>query len=504
MTIDAQRIPAAEAWANIARANPYSRWYVDASHPAWSKSAQKRLNDPVCLPRFASSFKLDSDDQIYCIGSCFARHIETELQRQGFTVLSRPCEIDRPDTLNKYSAPSMLNEVRWALDPAVEFPEGSLIPDGAGFVDPHASFGAARPREVVLASRRAMLESARGLARAGLVFITLGLVEAWYDHAFGLYLNWAPPFAATRREPERFELRVLPYIENLKALEDIHRLIARYGRPDARIVITVSPVPFQATFTAQDVLIANTHSKSTLHAVAQDFARMHPNVDYVPSFECVTNSDRRLAWEEDRIHVTDGLVRANILSFVREYSSAPARVAAANVELAALLESLDQIDTAARPTVALPDFLTASDVQAFPAGLPRISSSSSLMPSLGPENMAAGDEVPWHAESPPSYPEWLQFDYAAPLASGALWLQCQDRFPERGPTAFALLGGDPASDRWDVLLKVERTEWRSGSQWQSWRLDPAVAAYPSYRMIFVASSDPTLLTLQRAWLQPRV
>jgi hypothetical protein len=176
-------------------------------------------------------------------------------------------------------------------------------------------------------------------------------------------------------------------MDALDALEQIYDLLVRYGRPDLHLVVTVSPVPFQATFTEQDVLVANTYSKSTLHAVAQDFARSHANVDYLPSFECVTNSDRRLAWEEDRIHVTDTLVRANILAFIRAYSGEPSRAAEAEAALQSLLDSVGHSSLSTSPESELPDFLTASDARVFPAGVPKITASSSLSPALGPGNL---------------------------------------------------------------------------------------------------------------------
>jgi hypothetical protein len=88
-------------------------------------------------------------------------------------------------------------------------------------------------------------------------------------------------------------------------------------------VLTVSPVPFTSTFSDQDVVVANSYSKATLRAVAQDFAQRYDAVDYVPVYESVVNSSNDVAWKGDRIHVTDIAVRANVLHFLANYLANP-------------------------------------------------------------------------------------------------------------------------------------------------------------------------------------
>ena len=51
-----------------------------------------------------------------------------------------------------------------------------------------------------------------------------------------------------------------------------------------KIVLTVYPVPFSDTFSGQDVIVANTYSKSVLRCVAQDLTELYDHVDYFPSY----------------------------------------------------------------------------------------------------------------------------------------------------------------------------------------------------------------------------
>jgi Flp pilus assembly protein TadD len=136
------------------------------------------------------------------------------------------------------------------------------------------------------------------------VVVTLGMVEAWFDARLGLYHNGPPPGPALRREPDRFQLHVLSVEETLDALQAMHGLLKRFGHPEFRIMLTVSPVPLKATFTGRDCLAANTYSKAALRAAAEEFAWAHPEVDYFPSYEMVTLTGREQAFDRDNIHVT--------------------------------------------------------------------------------------------------------------------------------------------------------------------------------------------------------
>lgn len=103
-------------------------------------------------------------------------------------------------------------------------------------------------------------------------------------------------------------------------MRELYDVIARFARPGARIVVTVSPAPMTETFTAGDVLAANTYGKSTLRAAAEDSARPRANVDYYPSYDAVLTSHRSLAYNAgDDLHVLDSAVRAVIEHFLRTY-----------------------------------------------------------------------------------------------------------------------------------------------------------------------------------------
>jgi len=82
------------------------------------------------------------------------------------------------------------------------------------------------------------------------------------------------------------------------------------------VILTVSPVPLQITQRPIDVMVANTYSKSVLRTAAETAVAKLPFVTYFPSYESVTLSDRKIAWLDDLIHVSEPIVRHNVRRMV--------------------------------------------------------------------------------------------------------------------------------------------------------------------------------------------
>jgi tetratricopeptide (TPR) repeat protein len=90
-------------------------------------------------------------------------------------------------------------------------------------------------------------------------------------------------------------------------------------------------VPLHATFTTSDVAVANTYSKSVLRSVVEVLVAERANVEYFPSYESVTLTDRSLAYVDDQVHVAGGVVRFNVERMVRRYVKSAALEAASTI-----------------------------------------------------------------------------------------------------------------------------------------------------------------------------
>ena len=337
------------AWRNLL-ASKASRWTAAATDPAYGESAHGRLAAGIALPRVAPKFPLREDDVFFCIGSCFARNIEEHLIYRGIAVESKSIAFEkrtgRPNAyVNKFTTGSILNELRWSLA-GEPFPASSLVETDEGWRDLQLAPSAVPlPLDDARARRVMVTEYFRRIRSATVVVITLGLIEAWYDAQARVMLNAAPSLAQTRRSPGRFRLHVTDYAENLAALRAVYDLLAAHAAPGVRIVVTVSPVPMRESFTGQDVLVANTYSKSVLRVAADDSARDRANVQYYPSYEAVTVSNRALTYSgADDLHVLDAAVDTITGDFLRTYGVTRERPHPEFVELHYLFANPDVHD----------------------------------------------------------------------------------------------------------------------------------------------------------------
>jgi tetratricopeptide (TPR) repeat protein len=294
------------------------------------KAAQDARLLPFCQPGIKPTFSIQPEDLIFTIGSCFARNIEQHLIGEGFNVavsrFEEMCDDEgvmvKSNTLNKFVAQSIVNELHWALEPGAEFPLGSIVEvRDDRFLDMQLAPGLLPTGlETALGTRRAVSRYMRLVKDAKIVIVTLGLAEAWYDTEYDLYTNTMPMKATANRFPHRFEHHVLEYNQLVLALRDMLRLLEQYGHPEFRMLLTVSPVALGSTFTEHDALVANCYSKSVQRAAAEAICRENPRVDYLPTYESVTLSEPSVAWREDRAHVSTEVVRLNVLRMQNAYA----------------------------------------------------------------------------------------------------------------------------------------------------------------------------------------
>jgi tetratricopeptide (TPR) repeat protein len=311
------RIDSAEALKNI----------KDNSVGRWPRRDEPGRLSPIAKPQFKPSFSLKSGDTIFTIGSCFARHVERELGNRGFQLPTRKLfESDEDfgavglDVLNNYGTPSIYNELAWAFDENFD-PNICFHPVRDSWVDMHLHTSI-RPTslDVLVNRRRAIRTAYRSITECRAVIITLGMAEVWYDTERQLYLNVAPRRTILREEPGRFELHVLSLDESYSYLRRALELIRKHGRPGIKVLLTVSPVPLSGTYRDADVMLANTYSKSVLRVAAEQAAVEFAFVDYFPSYESVTLSERDHAWTEDNVHVTHEAVDVNVGRMVQAYT----------------------------------------------------------------------------------------------------------------------------------------------------------------------------------------
>ncbi|WP_176223187.1 GSCFA domain-containing protein [Aurantimonas sp. 22II-16-19i] len=283
--------------------------------PDW---VEKGRSHNMLQPAIAPSFKIPRESSVFTIGSCFARNVENYLMEEGVKVPASVYRVPEGEVrggvnrvLNQYNPGSMAQAVHFASQP-VHY-EG-IIETGSGSVDLLLSTGtnpvtperARERREEIHTLYRTSIE------QAATVIITLGLIEAWFDRETGLWLN-EMTVGHARSSGDRYEFHQIGVDE---CTQLVSRMIRELG--DKNIVLTVSPVPLQTTFTGQDCVTANAVSKATLRIAADRVCKQFSNVDYYPSYEMVTSlGDTGIG--NDNVHVRNYVVQHVVRYMLNQY-----------------------------------------------------------------------------------------------------------------------------------------------------------------------------------------
>lgn len=261
--------------------------------------------------------RISKDDPIATLGSCFAQHISRALVAKGYNWLNaEPAPPRFPEALkarfqydlfsarvgNIYTTALLRQWMRWAF--ALDTPSEEVWRSGGRVYDPFRPTvepdGFASEQEM-FAMRAQTLAALRTMFETCSVFVfTLGLTEAWINTADGCVYPMCPGTAGGEFTPGLHEFKNYSYRDIHSDLRDVIGIL-RGANPGIRIILTVSPVPLVATASGEHVLVATTHSKSTLRAVAGDLAANAPRVDYFPSYEIISSFPFKGAFYEGNL-----------------------------------------------------------------------------------------------------------------------------------------------------------------------------------------------------------
>ncbi len=233
---------------------------------------------------------IEKATQITAFGSCFAANISNWLSERNFRVLNKADDATRAYVVTM--GEGMVNsfvirqQFEWAWENKV-FDQ----PLWHGYKAEEYGYD----EEIRQETRRIFDETE--------VFIlTFGLSEVWYDEPTGnVFWRTIPKDVY---DPERHKFRLSTVEENRDNIRAIYDLIRKY-RPDAKIIVTLSPVPLIATFRDVSCITANSVSKATLRVAVDEVVRdvrHEGHMFYWPSYELVSDVFRS-PYRADRRHV---------------------------------------------------------------------------------------------------------------------------------------------------------------------------------------------------------
>ncbi|WP_421863197.1 GSCFA domain-containing protein [Parvibaculum sp.] len=305
------------------------------------------LLDPV----LDAPFRIGRDDRIVTAGSCFAQHVGRSLQESGFThhVTEKAHSIIPEDIARKhnygmfaarygniYTARQLKQLLQRAYGEFASLVQAWEISGEDGIVDPF------RPRiqpggflsaAELDADRRYHFRCVRRAVEEMDIFVfTLGLTEAWVDSRDGTVFPLAP--GVDGGVYDEGEFRFVNFNEN-ETYEDLKFALnfIRSINPAVKIILTVSPVPLNATYENRHVLVSTVWSKAVLRIAAERATRELADCVYFPSYEIVTSPHvRGRYFEEDCREVTMEGVRHVMDLFLKHYTEEGERILAASRE----------------------------------------------------------------------------------------------------------------------------------------------------------------------------
>ncbi|MDR3495923.1 MAG: GSCFA domain-containing protein [Ancalomicrobiaceae bacterium] len=300
-----RRVTLEKSCNNSIMPNPYLN---QAPIHFW-KTAVAGLAPRSVVPIRARRFPIDDGALIATAGSCFAQEVGKHLATMpGVTLLrAETPEPDQPLFSALYGNVYTVRQLVQLFDRAF----GCLTPidvawrrDDGRYVDPFRPYvfrDGFLTIEHVENARRVHLDAVRHVFMDSSVFIfTLGLTESWRSAVDGAVFPVAPGVVSEEIRTADYEFHNFTYAEVLADLDDfISRL--RSVNPAIRVILTVSPVPLIATYTAEHVLVATSHSKAILRAVCGEVDTKCDFVHYFPSYEIISGHFNKGAYYADNL-----------------------------------------------------------------------------------------------------------------------------------------------------------------------------------------------------------
>lgn len=272
-------------------------------------------------PVIRNSFKIEPNARIFAIGSCFAVNIAKYLSILGYDVPSY-----RPDLyMNRHNPAQIYEELVFAKE---NYLKGGFDPETAEIfcinTDGGECYELDRPHFMLIDKnefikrRKELYDIFSAAFTADYAIITLGMIESWYYTVNKVHLARMPLNLGQKYGWDDFKVERLTFAESYDFVRSTIEII-RELNPDCKVLITTSPIPMSRTFTDNDIIIANNHSKSVLRAVCGEISQNIAGVDYFPSYEICTLSKGQGVWEDDKQHVTSAFVGKIVRHVMKSY-----------------------------------------------------------------------------------------------------------------------------------------------------------------------------------------
>lgn len=245
-----------------------------------------KFRTEIVLPTYP--FKIDHEDKVLLVGSCFSDHIGKFFERSGFTTLSNPFGV----LFNPYSIALalqlMLHPDEFSED-YIDFFNNQWI----SFAH-HGKFSHPDKEQFLQNISDQLNESHNFIKKASTLFITLGTSYYYYHIKKQLIVSNCHKIPGYEFEKKRIEVQEIvnlyePLIQKIKEIN-----------PNLKVVFTVSPVRHLG-----DGFHENQLSKAILH-ISIDQLVQKKLCHYFPAYEIVQDDLRDYRfYADDLCHIAE-------------------------------------------------------------------------------------------------------------------------------------------------------------------------------------------------------
>lgn len=299
--------------------------YKDLTDKAfWTKSVSS-VHPSDIDPSHFFDMEISSTEKIATAGSCFAQHIARHLKNAGFNyyVVEKGHSLISEEVLlsnnygtfsarygNIYTARQLLQLIKRAI--------GQFIPSEGAWASKREKFildpfrpsvqqgGFISEKEMLMDRQQHLLLVKEMFEKLDIFIFTLGLTECWVSKGDGSVFPICPGVEGGEFSWKKYEFYNQSVHDVISDMNEFVQILAAINA-DAKIILTVSPVPLMATAEKQThVLNATTYSKSVLRVAAEELARNYGHIHYFPSYEIITSPfNRGKYFADDLRNVTE-------------------------------------------------------------------------------------------------------------------------------------------------------------------------------------------------------
>ncbi|MDO4225102.1 MAG: GSCFA domain-containing protein [Bergeyella zoohelcum] len=254
-----------------------------------------------------SDKKIEVNDKIFTIGSCFATEMSQRFSEGQLQTMSNPFgTIFNPFSINK----NLLNIVEQK-----RYDEGDLVRSNGQYIslDHHTNFDDEDMNAVLRNINQSVAKSYSFLRETSWVLVTYG-TSFIYE-----FLVTGQVVANCHKIPNKhFQKRLLTQQEIYQSVKETISLLKRLCRTDVRILFTVSPVRH-----TKDGMVENQLSKSKLITAIHEAISEEKQCQYLPIYEIMMDDLRDYRfYNEDMIHPNNQAIKYIFEKFGNAYFSA--------------------------------------------------------------------------------------------------------------------------------------------------------------------------------------